>query len=318
RKMFRSLKLRMEFVGVFSCRVNGLAFDDHREVVMKSSGECSGVACSSDVIPNNAALSLTPPTSPKCDNKVLFAMLPEKFLIRVCSSPILDVTDRLNLMLTCKQLRMAASKSWSLVTKLRIANNESDDDRIDDRFVITCIDRSASSLTSITLCLNSSINSQLCKGIQLFQHLRACTNLRELTLLLTQLPLRFLNSGLAHISSLSLRKLALVNSVADATTMRIVANTQGGTLRSLGLINCFHLSDDAFEPIVSNMHLLTLNIRSSRRISAVSVQRVIDAYEHRRQPRQLKLYNYRSSVYRQSVSYVMIRNECCSAMRRSA
>lgn len=73
--------------------------------------------------------------SPKCDNKVLFAMLPEKFLIRVCSSPILDVTDRLNLMLTCKQLRMAASKSWSLVTKLRIANNESDDDRIDDRLM---------------------------------------------------------------------------------------------------------------------------------------------------------------------------------------
>ncbi|KHN77970.1 hypothetical protein Tcan_07627 [Toxocara canis] len=270
---------------------------------MKSGAECPGVACSSDVIPRTTPISLTPPTSPKSDGTVSFTMLPEKFLLRVCSSPALDVTDRLNLMLTCKRLRAAVSKSWNSITKLRIANNESDDDRIDDRFVITCIDRSASSLTSITLCLNSSINSQFCKGIQLFQHLRACSNLRELTLLLTQLPLRYLNSGLAHISGLSLRKLALVNSVADATTMRIVANTQGSTLRSLGLINCFHLSDDAFEPIVSNMHLLTLNIRSSRRISAVSIQRVIDAYEHRRQPRQLKLYNYRSSVYRQSLRY---------------
>ncbi|VDK59334.1 unnamed protein product [Anisakis simplex] len=273
-----------------------------------SGAECSDVACSSDVMPSTPPISLTPPTSsvlysPKTNGTMCFTMLPERFLVRLCSSPGLDIMDRLNLMLTCRRLKDAVSKSWNSITKLRIANNESDDDRIDDRFVISSIDRSACSLTTITLCLNSSINSQFCKGTQLFQHLRACPNLRELTLLLTQLPLRYLNAGLTHISKLSLRKLALVNSVADASTMRIVANTQCETLRSLGLINCFHLGDDAFEPIVTCMHLLTLNIRSSRRITAASIQRVIDAYESYPQPRQLKLYNYRSNVYRQSLQY---------------
>lgn len=196
---------------------------------MQGGGEEESVAACRNHIP----LSLTPPSSPQ-GSKNSFLHLPESFLVRVCSSPLLDVTDRLNAMLTCRRMRSVVSKSWPLVSTLRIANNESDDDRINDAFVTLSIHRSASSLTSITLCLNSSINSNLCRGLKLFQYIAACHSLRELTLLLTQLSLRVLNLGLSHLCSLSLRKLALVNSVADASTMSIVAETQGQTLRSLG------------------------------------------------------------------------------------
>lgn len=58
-----------------------------------------------------------------------------------------------------------------------------------------------------------------------------------------------------------MRKLALVNSVADASTMRVISNTQSSTLRSLGLINCFYLGDTALETIIENVRIRTLNIR---------------------------------------------------------
>uniref|UniRef100_A0A0N5A9J2 F-box domain-containing protein n=1 Tax=Syphacia muris TaxID=451379 RepID=A0A0N5A9J2_9BILA len=229
--------------------------------------------------------------------------LPEHFLIEVCSSPILEVSDRLNLMLTCKCLNTAVGKCWGRVRRLRIANNESDDDRISDRFVAYYILKSASSLTSITLCLNSSINSQLCKGLTLFENLRSCVALRELTLLLTQLSQRCLHLGLCKLAGLSLRKLALVNSVADATIMRVICNTQSATLKSLGLINCFYLGDDALEPIIETIHIRTLNIRSSRRITTAAIQRLIDAHQKSKVKEPLKLYLFRSSVDIPSLKY---------------
>lgn len=264
---------------------------------------------------NSATLHLKAPVSYDCavprtsnasemDEGRSLLSLPESVLLHICTSSVLDVNDRVNLMLTCKLLSCTVRKCWSLITKLRITNNESDDDRISDTFVALSIHKSASSLTSITLCLSSSINAQLCRGVKLFMRLRACVHLEELTLLLTQLSLRVLNSGLSMLSQIQLRKLALVNSVADVSTMRVLVNTQSESLRSLGFINCFHLNDVAFDnDSLRSMKIYTLNIRSSRHVGTSSVQRVINA--HRRLPDAppLKLYIFRSNVDRMLLRY---------------
>lgn len=63
-----------------------------------------------------------------------------------------------------------------------------------------------------------------------------CPLLSELTLLLTQLRVACLNEGLIvlgqhmHQRQRSLVKLSLVNSVADATTIRLIAQWHDGML----------------------------------------------------------------------------------------
>jgi len=219
--------------------------------------------------------------------------VPANVLDRICTAPVLQYMDRLRLQLTCKLLKRAVDRTWNMIDRLRVANTESDDDRVSSRFVLNAISR-CPNLVSITLCLNSSVNARLCDNIELFQKLRDCEHLRELTLLLTQLSVSRLNAGMEKLAGLQLRKLALVNSVADLSTARAIGKYHAG-IRSLGLINCWYMDEGILFYFVEKLpHLQTLNIRASRLVTREPIQKLIDRCE--KNSTKLRLYIQRSGT----------------------
>jgi len=226
--------------------------------------------------------------------------LPQNVLDLISSQSCLDCMDRLRLQLSAKLWKKAVDRTWNRIDRLRVANTESDDDRLSSAFVLSLIGK-CPSLVSVTLCLNSSVNAKLCDNIELFEKLTHCVHLRELTLLLTQLPLFRLNAGLEKLSGLALRKLALVNSVADRSTARVIVKCHSG-ISSLGLINCWYMDESIVSFLVDNLsHLQTLNIRASRLVTREPVQKLIHRCELH--STRLKLYIQRSGTQLSELKY---------------
>ena len=130
------------------------------------------------------ALWPTPPVSPIAVGPML-EDLPLKLLATIFSQSRLDAVDRLRLQLCSRRVKRAVDCAYGAVRRLRIANTESEDDRLSS--VLSCIFlivhrffkfrsvfilrsiKKCSNLRTLTLCLSSSVNDDLCSGSQLFQ-----------------------------------------------------------------------------------------------------------------------------------------------------